>query len=536
MNSRFTYRNYYYSFFIQDDWRVKPNLTLNLGMRWEHATPTQERFNRQTIGFDPNAINNVTEAARAAYAKSTNQPIPPSQFQPTGGLTYGADSRPAGYTTPSSFNPRFGISWAPSVFHNKTVFRAGLGTFQYVYGMLFGSSTSTSGVTLGYSQSTPVVATSNSYLTPAATLSDPFPGGAFLKPSGSSLGVNAGLGQAISYLWGDLPNQYSLRWNFDIQHQLAKDAMVELSYVGNHSVHQTNNLNLSAVPAQYLSRLPVRDDATIKALSAVVPNPFAGLLPGTSLNGTTTATSNLLKAFPEFSGVALNNVPNGGSYYYMVAARVQKRFSYGLQLSVNYTHSKLMQNIMLNQSDPTMVHSLASSDFPNRWVISGGYDLPFGRGRRFFGTAGRATDLLLGGWNLNGIYTWQSGGLVSWGDVIYYGGDLQWDPRNIQRGFDTSRFNMISTQQVDAAIHFRTFPMYFNNVRQDGLNNLDLSLIKNFHVTEKLSLQYRFEAFNSLNHVLFDKPNVSPTSKAFGTITAQSNTPRTLQMALRLKF
>jgi hypothetical protein len=116
--------------------------------------------------------------------------------------------------------------------------------------------------------------------------------------------------------------------------------------------------------------------------------------------------------------------------------------------------------------------------------------------------------------------------------VLYLGGDLHSDPRNIYQAFDATRFNRNSSQQL--ANNLRTFPSQFTSLRADGVNNLDLSAIKNMALTEKIRLQLRGEFFNSLNHPEFNPANLSPTSSAFATISSQANLARSTQVALRL--
>jgi hypothetical protein len=139
---------------------------------------------------------------------------------------------------------------------------------------------------------------------------------------------------------------------------------------------------------------------------------------------------------------------------------------------------------------------------------------------------------LVGGWIVNGIYTWNPGAAVNWGNVIYLGGDLQWDPRNIDRAFDTTRFLTRSTDQLDW--NRRTFSSRFANLREDSVNNLDASILKDIPITEQLKAQFRFETFNTLNRAAFPAPNTSPISSAFGTIRSQRNLPRRVQLALRI--
>jgi hypothetical protein len=231
---------YYDAIFVQDDWHVKSNLTLNLGLRWEKTTPTTESHDRQTVGFDATATNQVTAAAEAAYAKNPLPQLPVSQFLPTGGLLFASSSNRDPYTTSDkSLAPRVGIAWSPKKLHERTVIRSGLGIFYYNLGTVTPNQQ-------GFSQSTTYVATSNSYLTPATTLSNPFPTG-ILQPIGSSQGINTFLGQSVTVFAPHWENEYSLRWNFDVQQQLSKNSTLEVAYIGNHSVHLPTSYNFPSL-------------------------------------------------------------------------------------------------------------------------------------------------------------------------------------------------------------------------------------------------------------------------------------------------
>jgi hypothetical protein len=541
INAQSTKQNHYVSFFLQDDWRVKKNLTVNVGLRYEHESPTEERWNRTTSGFDPTAVTAVTAAAQAAYALNPLAQLPPGQFNPLGGLLFADAQHRNPYTTPLlDFSPRAGISWSPEALHGKTVIRSGFGIFYQPFGLIGISQP-------GFSQSTAMVATNNSYITPFGTLSDPFPGGSIKQPVGSALGVNTYLGQSVGFTNPQLQQPYSIRWNFNIQQQLAKNWMLEIVYAGNHAVHLQNNLAassataLNAIPTQYLSTTGQQDPGVINALNAVVPNPFAGLLPGTALNGATTTAGALLRPYPQFNGdtgVQVGNLTNGESYYNSIQIGIQKRFGNGLQFMGNYSHSRIMQrDTTLNASEPTVLEKRVSSeDVPNHLVFSASYDLPFGKGRRFLGQANYWENLLAGGWNVTGFYMYQTGLPLDFSefDFLYNGGALNYDPRNYQHAFNTSAFNTNSTQQLQ--YNYRTFPTGFNNLRSDGINNLDMSAIKQFQLAERVGLQFRAEMFNTANHVQFSDPNLTPTSKQFGTVTGQDSLPRTMQLALRLVF
>jgi hypothetical protein len=532
VNEPTTSSNYYYGFFVQDDWKITHNLTLNIGLRAEHETAVVESNNRETIGFNPTAVNQVAQAAASAYAASPTPLLPASAFSATGGLEFASSGNRSGYTTPALFAaPRVGLSWAPSSLHSKTVFRGGFGIFNNPYGAY------TTGPSTGFTQSTLLVPTNNSYLTPYATLSNPFPANSILQPTGSSLGINTYLGNSVGYFYPNFKDPYSIRWSFDIQHTFAKDWLVDVGYIGNHQVDLTNTNTLSSAPLiPFLSHSPIKDTAVTNELSAVVPNPFAGLLPGSTLNGTTIGTATLLQAFPEFTGVSESDVPNGIAWFHMLAVRVTKRFSHGLQFNLNYEHSRLLEDSgPLNPGDTKLWYGVPSGDFPDHFVLSGTYSLPFGKGATFLSNVNRLGDALVGGWVLSSIYVWESGAPLSWGNMIYLGGNLDLQPRNLNAAFDTTRFDTVSADQPNA-YNYRTFPTSFNNLRSDATNNADISMLKNFRIWEKVRLQYRFEAFNALNRAQFAAPNLTATSKAFATITSQANSARVIQMGLRLTF
>jgi hypothetical protein len=521
-----TQSSYYTAFFLQDDWRARSNLTFNLGLRYERETGTVERFNRTLRGFDLTAVNAVTNAAKAAYAQSPNPLLPASRFNPLGGVLFaGPQNRSAYGTEDHALSPRAGFAWTPKAFGSKTVVRGGVGVFYFTYGA--------GGINQpGFSQTTTLVSTLDNFLTPAATLSNPFPTG-ILQPVGAAQGINTFLGQSVSYSAMQLDQPYSLRWTLGVQREIRPDLVLELGYIGSHAVHLTEDHDLNFVPSEYLSTSPVRDQANSDRLTAIVPNPFRNLLPGTNLNGSTTALENLLRAYSQFSGdggVSLQSDNNGRSIFHMMQVRVEKRLSHGLQLLGNYQFSKQIEtDRRLYKAAPDLEKRVADDDRPHRLVVSSSWDLPFQSKHRALGR-------MVNGWTLNGIYTFQPGAPLNFegSNAIYYGGPLKFDPRAIDRAFDITRFELNSRNQLDRNV--RTFSSRFNNLRADKVNNFDLSLIKSTRITERVSLQFRFETFNALNRASFIEPNLAPANASFGRISDQANLPRIVQMALRLKW
>jgi len=520
--------SWYTDLFVNDDWHVKPNLTINLGLRWEHDGATTESHNRQIAGFDPTAINQVSAAAAAAYARNPQSLLPVGSYSATGGVLFATSSQRGAYhTTNTEFAPRIGVSWTPSGLHNRTVFRGGLGMFYYNPGVLTSQQP-------GFSIQNQYVATNNSYLTPATTLSNPFPNG-IQQPAGAAAGVNTNLGNSITFYNTHLDNQYSLRWTFDVQHQLTPNTVLEIGYIGNHSVHLPTSYSLTSLPVQDLSTSPFRDNATINALAAVVSNPLSGLLPGTSLNGSTAALSTVIRPFPEFSGVSESTLTNGGSYYHSLNVKLQKRFSKGLVFVFNYDHSRLMEHVSyLNGGSYALEKRVSAYDRPDSLVISGTYELPFGRHKQFGSNMNPVLDGVVGGWSLSTIYSFHSGAPLSWGNLIYLGAPLNYNAENVNHSFDPTAFNTVSSQQLSQ--NFRYFPSQFNNLRVDHTNNIDLTLTKTFTIRERVKVQFRAESFNLCNKPLFGAPNLTATSSSFGAITSQTNNPRYIQFGLRVTF
>jgi hypothetical protein len=299
--------------------------------------------------------------------------------------------------------------------------------------------------------------------------------------------------------------------------------------------------DLNPVPAQYMSTSPVRDQAVIDFLSAQVPNPFYPLLPKTNLASTNVARSQLLRPYPQFSGVSSSqNI--GYSWYHSLQIRGEKRFSAGLNASVSYTWSKTMEALgYLNPTDPRLEEVISSQDRTHRLTVSWLYELPFGRGKRFTGPANAVLSQLIGGWQVQGIYTAQSGAALGFGNAIFTGNlhdiALPKDQRNVDRWFNIDAgFERNTARQFASNTNIRTFPSRFSGVRADGPNNWDLSIIKNTRLREGMQLQFRGEAINALNHPQFTAPNTSPTSTAFGRVTGEFAWPRVIQFGLKALF
>lgn len=522
------YRQDYMGLYVQDDWRIRRNLTINLGLRYDQDFPTTERYNRNVNGFLFNSPNPIQPAAQAAYAAHPIPQVPASQFATPGGLTYASANNPDIYHIGSHiFSPRIGFAWTPK--GGNTSIRGGFAMFEFPQDI----TTSVMNQT-GYNLVTPLTPTQNNYLSPYATLANPFPNG---LQGQQVLNATTALGTSVSADNPNVLNPYSVRWDFDVEHQFGPNFIVEVGYEGNHAVHLTDNQNINSIPIQYLSTTPTRNQAVINTLGASATNPFLGLFPNStaSLNTSSkTTVGQLVLPYPEYTGVTEDLVNDEGSYYEMGFIQVKKRISHGLQFQTSYTHSRLMSDFRLN-AETGLQYEPSAQDYPNRWVASVTYSLPFGRGKTFGSNVGPVVDRIIGGWIVDSISTYQSGAPLSWGNVIYTGGPLDLNSGNVLHTFNTAAFD---TNSADAlSDNVRTFPMYFSNLRANSYENEDFSVLKNIKITEKVPMQLRFEFFNIFNHPVFYGPNLTPTAAAFGTITSgASNSPRSIQMGAHIRW
>ena len=524
------------SFYAQDDWRITSRLTLNIGLRYEYESPTTERFNRTIQDFDFQTPNPVEEQARAAYSRAPIPEAPVANFRALGGLLFaGAGSQPRGLwqADQNNFAPRIGLAYQLT---RRTVLRSGYGIFYDVLGI-----DRTDVNQGGFNQPTSLIPSLDNGLTFRASLANPFPEGLSV-PLGAAGGLTTFLGRGVSFFFSKPLNPYMQRWSFSVQRELPGHIVTEVAYVGNRGTRLASNRQRNATPRQYLSRRDSRDQATIDFLSQQVTNPFFGLpeFAGTGLGNVRTSRGQLLRPFPHFTGITVNE-PFGYSYFHSLQVSSEKRLSKGLTFQASWTWSKFMQATdFLNETDPAPEKVISDQDFPHRFVLSGIYELPFGQGQKLLGSAGGLLQALVGGWQLQGWFEGQSGPALGFGNAIFTGSlhniPIPVSQRRAERWFNTDAgFERDSRRQL--ASNIQTFPSLFSGVRADGINNFDLSLFKNFRLSEKFKAQFRLETYNSLNHVQFEAPNTNPVSTEFGSLTAEKgHGQRQVTLALKLIF
>jgi hypothetical protein len=523
----------YHGIFVQDDWKVSDRLTVNLGFRYEYEGGMTERFNRNTRGFDFLSASPIEAQAKAAYAAAPIPQIPASAFNVKGGYQFLNDESGGVWDgDANNFQPRAGFAYR---LHDKTVLRGGWGIYMVPFIIAGGNQH-------GFSQATNIVPTLDAGLTFVANLSNPFPSGA-AEPPGAREGLATFLGRGVTNNPVAARNGLSQRFEFGVQHELPGRWLVEAAYVGNrgYDLTVTGGVAFNGVPQQYLSTSPERDQATIDLLTANVTNPFRGLIPGTGLDGSTTQRQQLLRPHPQFTGIG-GAIYGGSSTYNSGQFKAEKRFAQGYTILMSYTISDNREMVsFLNEQDSVSglyEDRQAGADRRHRWVLSGIWELPFGRGRHWGSSWNGVAEAVVGGWQIQGIGQLQTGGPMNFDANYLFRGDPNSVANDgtfdIDRRFNIDGFERNAARQL--SWNYRTAPRQFPGVRGQGLNLWDVSAIKYFQFGERVRLQFRGEFLNAFNHPQFNDPERNPTNSNFGKSTSQQNLPRNIQLGLRLVF
>lgn len=543
----------YFAGYIQDDWKVTRRLTLNIGLRYDLELPRTERFNRFSF-FDMDAPSPIAGLVPASACPACGNLKGAMKFVTP-------DNRRQTPTDRNNFGPRFGFAFQAT---DKMVLRGGYGMAYPPSPMQACGTTGSCGME-GFRGQTNFTSTFDSMRSVYAYLSDPFPAG-FNFPPGSALGAATKLGEGIGEsLFDAYKNSLVHQWNFNIQYELPGNLVAEIGYLGNRG------LGLVDGDGTYsYNQLPASAMQLGTALLTLVDNPFHGIItnPTSSLSRPTIEYRQLLRPFPHYTGVGSYRKPRADSIYHGMTIRVDKRFSNGFSFLMAYTAGKLIDNASsavsylgpiassvelgisaakLDAYNGRLERSISSMDVAQRAVISYVYELPFGRGKRFFADAPGAVNLLISGWQVNGITTFQSGqpmivAAQSNNTYIYSGQRLNNNGRSARitggtkdsrmaQWFDTSVFSQ------PPAFTFGNVSRTLPDVRVPGLRNTDLSIFKNTYFGEdKFNLQYRVEMFNAFNTTQFGRPGPGFGYGNFGVISSTAVGARQIQMALKLIF
>jgi hypothetical protein len=488
-------RQHVNSLYVQDDWRVTSKLTVNIGLRWEFATPIWDRDNYWS-NFNPATNTLVRATSGSLYDRALVNPTY-KDFGPRLGLAYKVDNK-------TSFRAGFGISY--DFFNRPGSAEEGINGPLAVFGVLNQSFTPGGSVPAGF------LTTQNSFTTGLASTFNP---------------VNSN----NVYIPANSPWPYVQSWVASIQREIAKDTVLEVAYTGNHSL-----------------RLPIIGD-----YNQAAPNAVGGTL-GVQARRPDQSFGALTWVDP-----AGNNNYNGLSarFEHRFSKGLYFLNSFTWSKAMGDSEQALEYYSTNTAANPQNIYNLHQEFGPTSFdvkllnVTSVVYDLPFGKGRQYMASANPVVDAILGGWQLNAINTANTGTPVN----VYYapstandvtGLSAEYRGETFQRpnvsGSATGQSTAQSLLTYFAGYTFTTPPANapFGNLgrnafRAPGLEQWDLGVSKNFRITEGIKLQFRSEFFNVMNHTNFGLPNQTSTSSAFGTITT-TYPARQIQFGLKLLF
>jgi hypothetical protein len=513
----------YYAAFVQDDYRILPRLTLNVGLRYDVITAPKDRFDRYS-NFNPTAINPVTGT--------------PGVLQ-YAGVDFGRSVYDTNY---GNVGPRVGFAYDVSG-SSRTIVRGGYGISYYHSGVFEYPDIQ------GFSTSTPFASTQGSAFPAFQLAVGP---SQLVEPSGNSLGPLSFLGNNVTHFEKRRPTPSTQQWNLSVQRELPASMVLDMAYAGSNGMHIMGyTYNLNQLDPQYLELGLSLDNR--------VPNPFVGLIPGTTpVSGPTIALRQALRPYPAYLDVVVGNPPLGRTSYHSGQFKLERRFSRGVGILGSYTLAHLegdvgrsiidfgtvggapQGNVMCAQNakfDRRSCRSIEPQDVTHTFVLSSVYEIPVGKGQRFLSSGGVLTHVF-GGFQINGVVTLRSGlplvvrgannGVADRPNLV---GDpaLPSDQRSPARWFNTSAF------VAPAPFTFGDTPRALSDPRGPGFASMDFSLSKNMSLGTSKRFQLRAEVFNLFNRVNLSQPNVNFLSGEFGQIVT-ADQPRRLQLGAKLYF
>jgi hypothetical protein len=558
-----TFRWNYYAPWFQDDWKLTDRLTLNLGLRWDLTTPVFEEQDRLNVDFDTQTVNPVASRINQGAL------LPGSSVR--GGLEFaevnGNGKYPYQYDG-NNIQPRVGFAY---LVNDKTILRGGYGIY---YVNVVGISASN-----GFGIQTPLITSLDGDRTSTLPLDSPFSQGVAQAP-GSSLGLETNLGRDLNFSNRDFVNPYVHQFSFGVQRALPWRTTVELTYVGSRTRQEQNRwAGFNSQPVELRNQCDPTMGGRPAFCNELLTNPFFQV-PG--FEGTTRFTSptlsryELSRPFPQFGQITMVDRNDGRIWYNSAQLLVNKRVSDGLTLNGTYTWSKMIEEnggdnqgvpgaqVVLSDVDRVVQRSPYGSDRRHRVTISGVYYLPFGRERKFMSDANAVLDAVAGGWEVAGMWLFNSGRPWDLPANVFYVKDatlpeIVYEDRTIRgvvpcvaqmsdagvvtmQGFSTAQGCTEPNFIIRPNYTPRTTAYRDDQIRRPPFYQFDINFAKTFRLGSNMRLQVRWELYNVLDQVIYDERNYenNPANAAFGTIdrvaVRQSNFPRYGQLGLKLLF
>ncbi len=519
----------YYAGFVNDDWHVSRKLTLNLGLRYEHTSPYYEAQNRLTAPLNLSVPNPIVQNVQMPASVKQYYGGP---WTMNGAYQFESSSTPSWNNTWGSLSPRAGFAYKVN---DRTSLRGGYaryytpweedtsyemeGANYYGFSVVTGAPPMVNGV-------------------PQMTLSNPFPSTYPLtQATGKSLGANTGLGDSVSFVNPNRPFQYSDRVNIGFETELPGGIVTDVTYFFNYT-HQACDGGFSGF-CYSTKNVDMMDPRLYyqygNALNQAVPNPFYGLnMQGPLASQKSVSLASLMVPYPQYTGISeVDGITGANMRYNSLQIKVQRRFSRGYTFLAGYNyHVEAGQAYYDSVAQYLNKYTWEDSGLPrHRLTVSGSWEVPLGKGRAYLSSANRLVDGVVGGWVVTGLMTYQSGALIRFRNVAITGNPGQ----NVPAG---AYFNPAAVQNLPAYTE-ETNPWYYSGVNGPHLFDVDASMVKDFHITERIKFSLRMDAFNALNNINWAAPNLNPSNPAIdGRSTSILNNTfgRQLQLGLRTTF
>jgi hypothetical protein len=516
----------YYSVYIQDDFRVKPRLTLTLGLRYEYETAPRDPQNEGSRYLDLTVpIPEMHTSPPPIPANVVAMENVPYVYNGAWVFTDSSHRR-MWNSSKTSFMPRLGLAFR---INDKTALRIGWARFILPPMLTVDSLGSLAPMYSGFSAtSTPLPLLQG---VPQAVLSNPFPAATnpVIMPLGKTDGAYTNLGGTAAFNTQDLKTEVNDRINVSLQRTWLYGIHTDVTYFMNRGYNwpYIDNLDMSDPSLAY----------TYKGLTAQsIPNPFynymtAATFPGALRNQANVTVGSLLDQYPQYLSITEANMNGIKDLYQALQIKVKREFANGFffQLAYNYNHDRTTQFFNAPDQYAGRFTYQAGANPSQRMSIAGTYQLPFGKGRRLLSHADPILNGILGGWELSSLFMFNSGDFLRFAQMIATG-DPAISNKTWTHWFNTSMFS------APLAYTPRTNPYQYNDLTGPKYWNLDSTLDKIFPIRDRIKLQLRMEVYNLPNCIVPNDPNTTVTSSLFGRVTDQSNQGRAFQYGVRILF